>query len=108
MTNFTKSIVYSGVVLAAGLVAIFAIYNNMSGTDVAGIEPAAGVEEGTDMMSALAGKARALDCVRFDWTAETSNPRAIDLYQRLGAQVVEEKVYFRMTGEPLAELAARA
>ncbi|MEM9270452.1 MAG: GNAT family N-acetyltransferase, partial [Pseudomonadota bacterium] len=39
---------------------------------------------GTDMMSALAQKARALDCVRFDWTAETSNPRAIDLYHRLG------------------------
>ena len=45
MNNFTKSIVYSGVVLAAGLVAIFAIYNNISGTnDVSYIEPAAGTE----------------------------------------------------------------
>ncbi len=50
MNNFTKSIVYSGVVLAAGLVAIFAIYNNM-GTDasnVSYIEPAAGEETMTE------------------------------------------------------------
>jgi hypothetical protein len=45
MSNFTKSIVYSGVVLAAGLVAIFAIYNNMSGQEPMNyIEPAAGEE----------------------------------------------------------------
>lgn len=44
MSNFTKSIVYSGVVLAAGLIAIFAIYNNMSGSEMSGIEPAAGTE----------------------------------------------------------------
>lgn len=44
MNNFTKSIVYSGVVLAAGLVAIFAIYNNMgaTGSSMANLEPAAG------------------------------------------------------------------
>lgn len=45
MNNFTKSIVYSGVVLAAGLVAIFAIYNNVSSnSSVSYIEPAAGTE----------------------------------------------------------------
>lgn len=42
MNNFSKSIVYSGLVLAAGLVAIFAVYNNMSERGAAGIEPAAG------------------------------------------------------------------
>ena len=45
MSNFTKSIVYSGVVLVAGLVAVFSIYNNMATTSansVANIEPAAG------------------------------------------------------------------
>lgn len=50
MNNFTKSIVYSGVVLAAGLVAIFAIYNNM-GTDASNmsyIEPASGEETFTE------------------------------------------------------------
>ena len=44
MSNFTKSIVYSGAVLAVGLVAIFAIYNNMAptGTNFASLEPASG------------------------------------------------------------------
>ena len=59
MNNFTKSIVYSGVVLAAGLVAIFAIYNNMAatpGSTVTMIEPAAGEETMADpsMMDATA------------------------------------------------------
>ncbi len=46
MSNFTKSILYSTTVLAAGLVAIFSIYNNVTKTDtaaaVANITPAAG------------------------------------------------------------------
>ncbi len=48
MSNFTKSIFYSTFVLAAGLVAIFAIYNNVttnqSGSSLAEISPAAGEE----------------------------------------------------------------
>lgn len=51
MSNFTRSIVYSGVVLAAGLVAIFSIYNNMQDEtattqveQVQEVEPAAGSE----------------------------------------------------------------
>ena len=49
MSNFTKSIVYSGVVLAAGLVAIFAIYNNMAAQGpVSSIEPASGQEATLD------------------------------------------------------------
>lgn len=44
MDNFTKSIVYSGVVLAAGLVSIFAIYNNMTPdrTGLSNIQPSSG------------------------------------------------------------------
>ena len=45
MSNFTKSIVYSGVVLVAGLIAVFTIYNNMGtmqGSTMSAIEPAAG------------------------------------------------------------------
>lgn len=50
MNNFTKSIVYSGVVLAAGLVAIFAIYNNMNTAEsnLSYIEPAAGEASTTE------------------------------------------------------------
>ncbi len=70
MSNFTKSILYSTTVLAAGLVAIFAIYNNVttdqSGSSLAQITPAAGEEssvaaeydqvmnEGADMASEAA------------------------------------------------------
>ncbi len=64
MSNFTKSIVYSGVVLAAGLVAIFAIYNNMSGQGpVSYIEPASGEEailldgQATDPLATAEGEA---------------------------------------------------
>ena len=49
MSNFTKSIFYSGTVLAIGLIAVFTIYNSTIGTDassVSSIEPAAGVEFG--------------------------------------------------------------
>ncbi|MEO1549975.1 MAG: GNAT family N-acetyltransferase [Pseudomonadota bacterium] len=63
---------------------------------------------GQRMMSALARLAQERDCVRFDWTAETDNPRAIALYNRLGAQTVTEKVYFRFTGDALAEMAGAA
>lgn len=45
MNNFTKSILYSTTVLAAGLVAIFAIYDGVTkdaGVQVAAVEPAAG------------------------------------------------------------------
>jgi cytoskeletal protein RodZ len=61
MSNFTKSIVYSGVVLAVGLIAIFAIRSNMTeqGT-LSYIEPASGeaVVEG-DAAVAAEGEAAA-------------------------------------------------
>lgn len=49
----------------------------------------------------LAGHAASLGCVRFDWTAEADNPRAVAFYEALGAEVVREKVYFRVRGEDL-------
>ena len=55
MNNFTKSIVYSGVVMAAGLVAIFAVYNNMDGSSVSSIEPAAGQEMTMQEQEAMSG-----------------------------------------------------
>lgn len=46
MSDFSKSIVYSGLVLVAGLIAVFAISSNMTtspdGASFATIEPAAG------------------------------------------------------------------
>ncbi|MCK5384066.1 MAG: hypothetical protein KAJ29_00725 [Alphaproteobacteria bacterium] len=47
MSNFTRSILYSTSVLVVGLVAIFAIYNDVAnapdGANVAQISPAAGI-----------------------------------------------------------------
>lgn len=54
MSNFTKSIVYSAAVLAVGLIAIFAIYNNMADQPgVSGLEPAAGEEAVLDAEGAV-------------------------------------------------------
>ncbi|WP_235501098.1 GNAT family N-acetyltransferase [Tatumella sp. UCD-D_suzukii] len=44
-------------------------------------------------------------CTRFDWTAETSNPKAADFYLSLGAVMVEEKQYFRLDNQRLAAFA---
>ncbi|MEM9463722.1 MAG: GNAT family N-acetyltransferase [Actinomycetota bacterium] len=56
---------------------------------------------GEQIMRFLAAHALDLGCGRFDWTAETSNPRALAFYDRLGADVVSEKVYFRISGDAL-------
>ena len=60
---------------------------------------------GEEMMRRIAALAVERGCSRFDWTAETSNPRAIAFYDLLAAERVEEKVYFRFSGENLARFA---
>jgi hypothetical protein len=44
--------------------------------------------------------------VRFDWTVDDSNPKAIEFYRELGATHVTDKLYFRFSGEELLEFAA--
>ena len=61
---------------------------------------------GERLMRFIASHAVARGCVRFDWTAERTNPGAFAFYERLGAKTVPEKVYFRLTGDDLAALAA--
>ncbi len=60
---------------------------------------------GEQLMRFLAAQALAEGCVRFDWTTETGNPGAVAFYERLGAQRVQEKIYFRLTGAALQALA---
>ena len=60
-----------------------------------------GTGVGLALMKFLANYAIEHKCNRFDWTAETDNPDAITFYERIGANRVEEKVYFRFTGEDL-------
>ena len=63
---------------------------------------------GRALMAFLAKLAIARGCSRFDWTAETDNPDALDFYDRLGARRMEEKIYYRFDGEALKELAQMA
>jgi ribosomal protein S18 acetylase RimI-like enzyme len=60
---------------------------------------------GEALMQFLAKYAVQQNCVRFDWTTENTNTGAMAFYQRLGAQHVAEKVYYRLTGSALRALA---
>jgi len=60
---------------------------------------------GEQLMRFIARHAVARGCVRFDWTTERTNTGAVAFYERLGAKVVPEKVYFRLTGDELTALA---
>ncbi len=60
---------------------------------------------GEQLMGWIARYAIQHGCVRFDWTAEASNPGAVRFYSALGAQRVEEKIYFRLAGEDLLAFA---
>lgn len=57
---------------------------------------------GAAFLRHLAEHAARLGCARFDWTAENDNPGAVKFYEAFGAEIVGEKVYFRLTGDALA------
>ncbi len=61
---------------------------------------------GHALMNFLARYALEHNCGRFDWTTETSNPEAMAFYARLGAQPVDNKVYYRVAGEQLTAFAS--
>ena len=61
---------------------------------------------GEAIMRYLARLAVERGCERFDWTTETSNPRAMAFYDRLGAKRVADKVYYRFDGEALTAMAS--
>jgi ribosomal protein S18 acetylase RimI-like enzyme len=60
---------------------------------------------GRAIIQRLAALAVERGCTRVDWTAETSNPRALEFYDRLGVPRVESKVYYRLEGDTLAAFA---
>ncbi|MGF1626266.1 MAG: GNAT family N-acetyltransferase [Alphaproteobacteria bacterium] len=63
---------------------------------------------GEAMIRFLAAEALRRGCVRFDWSAETENQGALRLYDRLGAQRVPNKVYYRLQADALHRLCAGA
>jgi len=73
--------------------------------DLFALAEARGQGVGRALMRFLASLAVERGCVRFDWTAETDNPKALSFYDRLGAGRVAEKVYYRFEGDSLRRLA---
>ncbi|GAB4367615.1 MAG: GNAT family N-acetyltransferase [Kiloniellaceae bacterium] len=61
---------------------------------------------GEALLRALAQTAVARRCSRLDWTAEDYNPRALALYDRIGARRLPEKIYYRIDGDALKDFAA--
>lgn len=64
-----------------------------------------GLGVGKSLMRFIAAFAVEHGCTRFDWTAETTNPKAAEFYLALGASLVEEKQYFRLDNQRLAAFA---
>jgi GNAT superfamily N-acetyltransferase len=60
---------------------------------------------GRAMMKWIGRYAVSRNCVRFDWTVDLSNPRAVEFYRSLGAEPVTDKLYFRLSGDTLAAFA---
>lgn len=47
-------------------------------------------------------------CARFEWVALDWNQPAIDFYEKLGAEILQEWRVFRLSGEGLKQLAAES
>ena len=63
---------------------------------------------GRALLTHLARLALERGCGRFEWAVLDWNEPAIGFYKSLGAQPMHEWTIFRVTGEPLRQLAAHA
>ena len=61
---------------------------------------------GRRLMAWIAAYAIATNCVRFDWTVDVSNVKAVEFYRSLGASPATDKLYFRCTGDDLRRMAS--
>lgn len=61
---------------------------------------------GKALMRFVARHAIANSCSRFDWTVDASESGALQFYRQLGAHVEPGKLYFRLTGSALEQLAS--
>ena len=62
---------------------------------------------GKALLAYLAGRCRAEGLARLDWAVLDWNAPSIAFYESLGAQPQADWIVYRLTGEPLAALAAR-
>ncbi len=65
-----------------------------------------GLGIGTALLARVAAEAQAQGCARLDWSVLTWNEPAIRVYERIGALRMEEWRRMRLSGDPLAALAA--
>ena len=67
-----------------------------------------GVGAGKQLLTALAKIAVDNDCGRFEWSVLDWNQPAIDFYESLGAKPQSEWIKYRLDGQALLDLAAKA
>ncbi len=63
---------------------------------------------GRKIMAFLAKLAGERGCSRIDWVTERTTPRAMAFYDRLGAERMDQRVYYRLGGEALSALAGES
>jgi len=61
---------------------------------------------GRQLMSELCRLARENDCDRVEWTADADNPVALSFYETLGVPPASSKVFYRIDGEALVQMAS--
>lgn len=61
---------------------------------------------GKAMISCLAGIATKRNLIRMEWPCMADNTPAIDFYNKLGADVLSDRVLFRLSGDALARMAS--
>lgn len=66
---------------------------------------ARGQGHGRALLAHLASIARSRGCARMEWAVLTWNEPAIGFYEALGARPMKEWMVYRLTDEPLAQLA---
>lgn len=71
-------------------------------------EAARGAGIGRELMRALAGLAVERGHGRLDWTADADDERLLRFYESLGGAPLPKKLFFRLTGQALDELAGEA
>lgn len=67
-----------------------------------------GLGIGKELLACLARLAVERDCGRLEWWVLDWNEPAIQFYQALGAEEMDEWTVFRLTGQALTELAKRS
>ncbi|MEZ5668155.1 MAG: GNAT family N-acetyltransferase [Alphaproteobacteria bacterium] len=70
-------------------------------------QPARSDGIGAALMAFIAHEALRRGCVRLDWSTEAGNAGALRFYDRIGGTRMETKVYYRVGGAALSDLAAR-